>query len=247
MHWFLFTLWHRYIASYMEIGSQRCALGKHCTSKDLRHIIFAHGGNLASDLTKGGLVIGYHQTSAEIAAKIVHSDILPGTSGALGPGVYFAPTLDMTNGKAHRVGCAVVTIDDIGNPDIVTNWHPHFTGALTCMWAWLTFWTSVFDTGESQKRRGFDSTVGVAGCGDIKRPEFVVYDRLLRQTFNRVHDPLTRRAVGEWSDSRRSHWTPLKLALQSRTPETLTRRTKGLSQRRGAKRSSPNWQTFSQR
>jgi hypothetical protein len=161
--------------------------------------------------------------------------------------VYFAPTLDMTNGKAHRVGCAVVAIVDIGHPDIVTNWHPHFTGAPTCMWAWLTFWTSVFDTGESQKRRGFDSTVGVAGGGDIKWPEFVVYDRLLVQTFNRVHDPLTRRAVGEWSDSRRSHWTPLKLALQSRTPETLTRRTKGLSQRRGAKRSSPNWLTFSQR
>ena len=120
-------------------------------------------------------------------------------------------------------------------------------GTAGTLWAWLTFWTSVFDTGESQKRRGFDSTVGVAGCGDNKRPEFVVYDRLLRQTFNRVHDPLTRRAVGEWSDSRRSHWTPLKLALQSRTPETLTRRTKGHLQRRGAKKSSPNWQTFSQR
>ena len=180
--WFLFTLAHRYIASYMEIGSQRCSLGKHCTSKDLRHIITAHGGNLASDLTKGGLVIGYHQTSAEIAAKIVHSDILPGTSGALGPGVYFAPTLDMTNGKAHRLGCVVVAIVDIGNPDIVTNWHPHFTGASLSVLPLTHILDLSFDAGESQKRRGFDSTVGVAGSGSIKRPEFVVYDRLVQKT-----------------------------------------------------------------
>ncbi len=55
--WFLFTFSHRYIASYMEIGRQQCTLGRHCTSKDLRHIFAAHGGSLASDLTKGGLVI----------------------------------------------------------------------------------------------------------------------------------------------------------------------------------------------
>ena len=225
----------------MEIGSQRCSLGKHCTSKDLRHIITAHGGNLARDLTKGGLVIGYHQTSAEVAAKIVHSDILPGTSGALGPGVYFAPTLDMTNGKAHCLGCVVVAIVDIGNPDIVTNWHPHFPGASPSVLALIRVLDLSFDAGESQKRRGYDSTVGVAGGGSIKRPEFVVYDRLVRRTLNRIcKPPQTCRAVDECSDSRHAHWTPPKLALQWCTPETLTKRTKGHSRKRGGKRSSLN-------
>ena len=155
------------MASYMEIGSQRFSLGRHRTSKDLRHIITAHGGNLASDLTKGGLVLGHHQStsSAEIAAKIVHSDILPRTSGALCSGVYFAPTLDMTNGKAHCLGCVVVAIVDIGNPDIVTHWHPHYTGASPSVLA-LTLFAST--KAEKEKMR---QNIGKPGacptCGSM--------------------------------------------------------------------------------
>jgi hypothetical protein len=91
--------------------------------------------------------------------------------------VYFTPTLDMTYGKAHRFGCVLVAIVDIGIPDIDTIW-PALHRSLRCILALIHVLDLSFDAGKSQKRRGFDSTVGVAGCGDIKRPEFLVYDRL---------------------------------------------------------------------
>ncbi|CAF1312937.1 unnamed protein product [Adineta ricciae] len=55
--------------------------------------------------SKSGLTyIGFHQTTPQAAVSIAKSEFIPSISGMLGPGTYFARSLDGTNVKVGRNG-----------------------------------------------------------------------------------------------------------------------------------------------
>ena len=98
----------------------------------------------------------YHQTNRENADSIVQSQKMkPGTSGALGPGMYFAETPEDTNGKAHSRGVVLEMSVDLRAPLKLTE-KSEFTP----------------QSYEELKSKGYDSVIA---DGFSSGSEFVVY------------------------------------------------------------------------
>ncbi|CAF1228572.1 unnamed protein product [Rotaria sordida] len=76
--------------------------------------------------------IGFHTTDPKSAIAIAHSQFRPGTNGWLGPGVYFARSIEGTIGKAKSSGGATIIAEiRMGkvyevDRDHIANNHPNF-------------------------------------------------------------------------------------------------------------------------
>jgi hypothetical protein len=61
-----------YLTLWEAVGKTYCAYGDGCRSLDPRHLLESHSGGLPRTARNGGRVIGYHQTSPELGAAIMH-------------------------------------------------------------------------------------------------------------------------------------------------------------------------------
>ncbi|CAF1048763.1 unnamed protein product [Didymodactylos carnosus] len=94
---------------------QKCPV-ENCTSDNLNHILIFHSSDRQYRPQGTGdnqIVIGFHQTRKEVAYKISSEGFRTGPIGMMGPGVYFATSLDHTEFKARQFGayiCAKVNL-----------------------------------------------------------------------------------------------------------------------------------------
>ena len=122
---------------------------------DLEHVLTHHGGIPTPAMRSGTLQIGFHQTTAEAATKIIHSQegFHIGNKGMYGAGIYFACELDHTIGKARSYGVAFACLVDVGRQMTVTHGCKHVNL-------------------EILRSQGYDSVYGAAR----QRPEIIVYE-----------------------------------------------------------------------
>jgi hypothetical protein len=93
----------------MVLDNEPCKHMK-CENRKLEHILIYHHNEYQPQQrwpeikNKTDVYIGFHRTSAEAAAKIAHSDILPSRTPPqmLGYGIYFARSIKYTEGKARH-------------------------------------------------------------------------------------------------------------------------------------------------
>ena len=97
--------------------NSRCDKGTLCSSRNLYHAIMYHSGNTRyspDQTTDNQIVIGFHQTSHNAAYSIAKTGIRPSADGWIGPGTYFATSLNHTEFKANQFGAYVCALVDLG-------------------------------------------------------------------------------------------------------------------------------------
>ena len=106
-----------------EMGSSTCSAGAVCRSTDLTHILKSHhvlhrpnkDCNPCYHLTcRKNFLIGFHQTTPEIALLIAKTGFKSGSTGMYGGGIYFARSIDHTDYKALSNGAVICVLVDIG-------------------------------------------------------------------------------------------------------------------------------------
>jgi hypothetical protein len=104
--------------------NSRCDKGNSCMSRNLYHVIMYHSGNTRypPDQTNDNqIVIGFHQTSHAAAAAIAQTNFKPSKTGWIGPGIYFATSLDHTEFKANQFGAYICALVNLGKTKRITN------------------------------------------------------------------------------------------------------------------------------
>ncbi|CAM4741324.1 unnamed protein product [Rotaria magnacalcarata] len=102
----------------------RCDKGNACLSRNLYHVIIFHSGNTRypPDQTKDHqIVVGFHQTSHVAAYAIAQSELKGSKTGWIGPGIYFATSLDHTEFKANKFGAYICAKVDLGKTKRITD------------------------------------------------------------------------------------------------------------------------------
>ncbi|CAF0938022.1 unnamed protein product [Rotaria sordida] len=105
--------------------NSRCDKGKDCLSRNLYHVIIYHSGNTRypPEQTKDNqIVVGFHQTSHAAACSIAKTQLKPSSNGWIGPGIYFATSLNHTEFKANQFGAYICAKVDLGKTKRIT--HP---------------------------------------------------------------------------------------------------------------------------
>ena len=110
----------------LELDSGPCPKNQTCPDRTLEHILIYHSRdykpqeryrNLSETELGNTRYIGFHQTDAEAAVSIAHSDFKISTNPRttmLGQGVYFARSLDATSGKANNTGAVICAEINMG-------------------------------------------------------------------------------------------------------------------------------------
>ncbi|CAF1225538.1 unnamed protein product [Adineta steineri] len=101
----------------------RCNKENNCLSRNLYHVIMYHSSNTKyppEQTTDNQIVIGFHQTSHAFAASIAKTNFKPGQSGWIGPGIYFATSLDHTEFKANHFGAYICAKVNLGKTRRIT-------------------------------------------------------------------------------------------------------------------------------
>jgi hypothetical protein len=114
--------------------NSRCDKGDKCLSRNLYHVIMYHSGNTRypPDQTKNNqIVVGFHQTSYVAAYSIAKTNFQHSKSGWIGPGTYFATSLDHTEFKANQFGAYICATVDLGKTKRITNAN-NWTSGETC-------------------------------------------------------------------------------------------------------------------
>ncbi|CAF2060759.1 unnamed protein product [Rotaria magnacalcarata] len=102
----------------------RCDEGENCLSRNLYHVIMYHSGNTRyppEQTLDNQIVIGFHQTSHAAAYSIAQSELRPSSTGWIGPGIYFATSLNHTEFKANQFGAYICAKVDLGKTKRITN------------------------------------------------------------------------------------------------------------------------------
>jgi hypothetical protein len=110
----------------MRLGDKPCPDGFQCRNRRLEHILIFHSKDFkpqerycdVQQKTPGkNLYIGFHRTTPEAAVNIAHSDFAISTkykSTMLGHGVYFARSMEETEGKANADGAYICAEIEMG-------------------------------------------------------------------------------------------------------------------------------------
>ena len=104
--------------------ASHCSRGNTCTSRNLYHALMYHAGNTrySPDQTKDNeIVIGFHQTSHTAAYSIARTGFRHSGTGWIGPGTYFATSLNHTEFKANQFGAYICAIVDLGKTKRISN------------------------------------------------------------------------------------------------------------------------------
>lgn len=126
--------------------NSHCPRGSTCSSRNLYHALMYHAGNTrySPDQTRDNeIVIGFHQTSHTAAYSIARTGFHPSKGGWIGPGIYFATSLNHTEFKANQFGAYICAIVDLGRTKRIK--HPT---------EWRT--GDNFDTVYFEHPRGYD-------------------------------------------------------------------------------------------
>ena len=102
----------------------RCTRGENCSSQSLYHAVMYHSGNTrySPDRTNDNqIVVGFHQTSHVAAYSIAKTSLKPSEDGWIGPGIYFATSLNHTQFKANQFGAYVCAQVDLGKTQRINN------------------------------------------------------------------------------------------------------------------------------
>ena len=101
------------------LGNRKCKNGDQCRDRQLEHIVIFHSADFRpqprwSDTEK---YIGFHRTRADFAISIAHSDmkISQTPPQMLGFGIYFARSIERTEGKARNDGAYICAEIRMGN------------------------------------------------------------------------------------------------------------------------------------
>ncbi|CAF2234531.1 unnamed protein product [Rotaria magnacalcarata] len=95
----------------------QCPKRDECQSRNLYHVLMYHSGNQRYPPAKtadGQTVVGFHQTDHKAAYSIAKTGFRGSKTGMLGPGVYFATSLDHTEFKAQQYGTYICAKIDLG-------------------------------------------------------------------------------------------------------------------------------------
>jgi hypothetical protein len=104
--------------------NSRCDRGEHCSSRNLYHVIMYHSGNTKyspEQTTDGQIVVGFHQTSHAAAYSIAKTNFRHSKKGWIGPGTYFATSLNHTEFKANQFGAYICAEVDLGKTKRITD------------------------------------------------------------------------------------------------------------------------------
>jgi len=102
----------------------RCEEGENCSSRNLYHVIMYHSGNTRyppEKTTDNQIVVGFHQTSHSAAYSIAQTHFRNSKDGWIGPGTYFATSLNHTEFKANQFGAYICAEVDLGKTKRITN------------------------------------------------------------------------------------------------------------------------------
>ncbi|CAF1364013.1 unnamed protein product [Rotaria sp. Silwood1] len=103
--------------------NSRCDKGERCLSRNLYHVIIYHSGNTRyppEQTQDNQIVVGFHQTSHAAAYSIAKTRLQPSKSGWIGPGIYFATSLNHTEFKANQFGAYICAKVDLGKTKRIT-------------------------------------------------------------------------------------------------------------------------------
>jgi hypothetical protein len=106
----------------------RCEEGNGCSSRNLYHVTIYHSGNTNYPPEQTGdnqIVVGFHQTSHAAAYSIAKTGFRHSQHGWIGPGTYFATSLNHTEFKANQFGAYICAKVDLGKTKRITtptNW-----------------------------------------------------------------------------------------------------------------------------
>ncbi|CAF2953219.1 unnamed protein product [Rotaria sp. Silwood2] len=105
-----------------------CDKEKDCLSRNLYHVIMYHSGSTRyppEQTMDNQIVVGFHQTSHAAAYSIAKTRLEPSKNGWIGPGIYFATSLNHTEFKANQFGAYICAKVDLGKTKRITdpnNW-----------------------------------------------------------------------------------------------------------------------------
>lgn len=106
-----------------EMGTSICSASSRCRTTDLTHILKCHDVlhepvkdcNPCYVLTcREKFLIGFHQTTLEVALLIAENGFKCGKTGMFGGGIYFARSVDLTDRKALTNGAVICALVDMG-------------------------------------------------------------------------------------------------------------------------------------
>ena len=100
-----------------------CKKGNECLSRNLYHVMMYHSGNTRyppEQTTDGQIVVGFHQTSHMAAYSIAQKEFRHSKEGWIGPGTYFATSLNHTEFKANQFGAYICAKVDLGKTKRIT-------------------------------------------------------------------------------------------------------------------------------
>ena len=104
-----------------EMGTSTCSASQLCSTTDLHHILKCHDvlhlpeRNCCYITTcRGDCLIGFHQTTPEVALLIAKTGFKCGSGGMYGGGIYFARTIDLTDRKALSNGAVICALVEMG-------------------------------------------------------------------------------------------------------------------------------------
>ncbi|CAF2041357.1 unnamed protein product [Rotaria magnacalcarata] len=103
------------------LGNRKCKNGNGCLERTLEHIVIFHSADFRPQprwTPDYPIYIGFHRTEADAAISIAHSDMRIGDipPQMLGYGIYFARSIESTDGKARKDGafiCAEVRMGKV--------------------------------------------------------------------------------------------------------------------------------------
>ncbi|CAF3413255.1 unnamed protein product [Rotaria socialis] len=110
----------------MRLGDKPCPNSFQCRNRHLEHILIFHSKafkpqerycDVQQESSGKNLYIGFHRTTPEAAVTIAHSDFAISTkyeSTMLGHGVYFARSMEETEGKANADGAYICAEIEMG-------------------------------------------------------------------------------------------------------------------------------------
>ncbi|CAF1256198.1 unnamed protein product [Adineta ricciae] len=104
--------------------NSRCAKGNNCTSRNLYHVIMYHSGNTRyppEQTEDNQTVVGFHQTSHKFASLIAQDNLRASSDGWIGPGIYFATSLNHTEFKANQFGAYICAKVNLGKTKRITD------------------------------------------------------------------------------------------------------------------------------
>ena len=105
-----------------EMNTSICSAAAKCRTTDLTHILKCHDVlhepvkdcNPCYILTcRKGFLIGFHQTTLEVALLIANTGFKCGRTGMYGGGIYFARSVDLTDRKALTNGVLICALVDM--------------------------------------------------------------------------------------------------------------------------------------